>query len=177
MGKYARVISQCCEWRFDLLMIFVTLGSQDKPFNRLLKKIDELIECGLIKEEVIVQAGPTDYQSSKMKIIDFLPIDEFNNYISKSEFVIAHAGVGSILDCLKKNKKVIAVARLAKYGEIANDHQLEIIDEFTKLGFIIGCKDVDDLEKCLKDIKSFNPKKFVSNNQKFVDLIDEYLQR
>ena len=36
-------------------MIFITLGSQKFQFNRLLKKVDDLIESGVIKEEVFAQ--------------------------------------------------------------------------------------------------------------------------
>ena len=44
-------------------MIFVTLGTQDKDFSRLLKAIDREIEKGTIKEKVIVQAGHSKYES------------------------------------------------------------------------------------------------------------------
>ena len=49
-------------------MILVTLGTQDKSFERLLK-IDELIDKQVIKEEVIVQAGHTKYESNNMEIL------------------------------------------------------------------------------------------------------------
>ena len=43
-------------------MIFVTLGTQDKSFERLLKAIDKEIEKGTIKDKVVVQAGYTKYE-------------------------------------------------------------------------------------------------------------------
>ena len=52
-------------------MVFVTLGTQDKPFDRLLKAIDKEIEKGTIKGEVVVQAGCTKYESkNNMKLFD-----------------------------------------------------------------------------------------------------------
>ena len=157
-------------------MIFVTLGTQDKPFNRLVKEIDKLVQKGIIKDEVVVQAGCTKIATKNLKMFDIISIDDFNQYIKNSDFIIAHAGVGSILDGLKHNKKVIAVARSKKYGEIINDHQVQIIDEFVKKGYIIGCKDVDELESALKKIVKFKPQKYISNNTSFVNLIDNYLQ-
>lgn len=156
-------------------MIFVTLGSQDKPFDRLVKKIDELVTNGIIKDKVIVQAGCTKVKTNQIELLDFIPIEEFNNYIEKSKYLIAHAGVGSILDGLNHNKKVIAVARLSKYGEIVNDHQLQLIDEFERKGFIIGCRDVDKLEESIKKIKNFQPKKYISNNENFINLIENFI--
>ena len=57
-------------------MIFVMLGTQNNSFHRLLEKIDELIKKGKIKDEVIVQAGYTKYQSENMKIFDLIPRDK-----------------------------------------------------------------------------------------------------
>ena len=62
-------------------MILVTLGTQDKPFTRLLKKIDDLIDKGIIKDKVVVQAGTTKYESNNMEIMDLIPMDEFDNLL------------------------------------------------------------------------------------------------
>ena len=105
-------------------MIFVTLGTQDKAFKRLLSDIQECIDKGVIKEKVIVQAGYTKYDSKEMEIFDLLDKDDFDKYIKECDLLITHGGVGSILTGLKNNKKVIAAPRLAKYNEHMNDHQL-----------------------------------------------------
>ena len=57
-------------------MILVTLGTQDKSFDRLLKAIDKEIENKNIKEKVIVQAGYTKYKSDNMKIFDLVSEEE-----------------------------------------------------------------------------------------------------
>lgn len=38
-------------------MIFVTVGTHEQPFNRLIQKVDELKRDGIIKDEVIIQTG------------------------------------------------------------------------------------------------------------------------
>ena len=91
-------------------MIFVTLGTQDKEFTRLLEAIDREIEKGNIKERVVVQAGYTKYESKNMEIFDLIPTDEFNKYIKSADLIITHGGAGSILTAIKNNKKVIAAA-------------------------------------------------------------------
>ena len=58
-------------------MIFVTLGTNDEEFPRLLKAIDKEIEKGTIKEKVVVQAGCTKYSSKNMEILDLVPREEF----------------------------------------------------------------------------------------------------
>ena len=156
-------------------MIFVVLGTQDKKFDRLLKAIDKQIELGNIKDEVIVQAGNTKYESKNMKIFDLIPIRKFNEYIKSSKFVITHGGVGTILDAIKHDKKVIAVPRLQKYGEHENDHQLEITERFALDGYILTCKDLKKLDKCLEEIKTFKPKKYNGNNDKMIEIIENYI--
>lgn len=156
-------------------MIFVVLGTQDKSFERLLKKIDEEILKGNIKDKVIVQAGSTKYSSENMEILDLIPMSKFNSYIKKSKYIITHGGVGTILDSLKMNKKIIAVPRLKEYGEHENNHQLEIIDEFVKEGYILGCKDLEKLDNILKQIKEFKPKRYKGNNKRMITIIEEFI--
>lgn len=157
-------------------MIFVTLGTQDKSFTRLLKAIDKAIENKIIKEKVIVQAGFTKYESKNMEIFDLVSEEEFEDLISKCSLLITHGGAGSILAGIKKNKKVIAAARLSKYKEHTNDHQKQIIKEFANQGYILELKDFNKLEKIIEKSKTFKPKKFTSNTENIIKIISDYIE-
>ena len=157
-------------------MILVTLGTQDKGFERLLKQVDEEIKKGNIKEKVVVQAGYTKYESPNMEIFDLIPTDEFDNLVSKARLIITHAGAGSILSAVKKGKVVIAAPRLKKYGEHTNDHQLQIAKEFADAGYILELRDFHKLDKLLEKSKTFKPKKFVSNTPNMVKLVSDYIE-
>lgn len=156
-------------------MILVVLGTQDKPFTRLLDTIQNQIKKGNIKDKVIVQAGCTKYESSDMEIFDLIPTDEFNKLIKDADLIITHGGVGSILEGVKNNKVILAAPRLEKFGEHVNDHQIQIVDEFSKMGYIIPLKDFNKLDKLLIKAKKFKPKEFVSNNRNFVTLLESYI--
>ncbi|MDE5888593.1 MAG: exopolysaccharide biosynthesis protein [Bacilli bacterium] len=156
-------------------MILVTLGTQDKPFTRLLDAIQREIDKGNIKDKVVVQAGCTKYETDDMEMFDLIPIDEFDKLMSECDLLITHGGVGSIITGLKNNKKVIAVPRLAKYGEHINDHQKQIIDKFNDAGNIIGVLDLDELDKALKKVKSFKPKKYKSNTSNMIELVEKLI--
>ena len=157
-------------------MIFVTLGTQDKDFSRLLKAIDKEIEKGTIKEKVIVQAGHTKYESKNMEIFDLIPTDEFNEIIEKCDLIITHGGVGNILSAIKKNKPVIAAARLKKFKEHTNDHQKQIIGEFSKQGYILELRDFGKVGKMIEKAKTFKAKKFKSNTKNMIKLIEDYIE-
>ena len=156
-------------------MILVLLGTQNNSFKRLLTKIDNLIESGVIKEETIVQAGYTKYSSSRMKIFDFISKEELQRYIKKSNFIITHGGVGSILMSLRNDKKVIAIPRLHNYHEHVNDHQKEIVELFNNKGYIIGLQDVDELEEAIQRIEQFEPKKYQQDNNKMLKIIEDFI--
>ena len=145
-------------------MILVTLGTQKEPFTRLL----DYIENSSIKDEIIVQAGHTKYDSKKMKVFDFVSYDEMLKYINKADLIITHGGTGSILMPLKMGKKIIACARLEKYGEHVDDHQTQLVDVFKNEGYILEVNDSNDLDLVIKKSKKFTPKKYVSNTDKFV---------
>ena len=152
-------------------MILITLGTQDKPFTRLLEEVEKCIKKGVIKEEVVVQAGCTKFESKKMEIFDLIPMEDFEQLINKCDILITHGGVGSIITGLKKNKKVIAVPRLAKYGEHVNDHQKQIIENFDKAGYIIGIEDTKDLSSAIKKVTNFTPNKYKSNTSNMIKTI------
>ena len=161
-------------------MILVTLGTQDKQFYRLLDMIQELIDNKKIKDKVIVQAGYSkNYKSDDMEIFDLISIDEMDKLVKKCDILITHGGVGSIINGLKYNKKVIAIPRLKKYKEHTNDHQKQIVNNFNNKGYILKLDEYDNLEDILKQAKKFKPNKYERNNDKFVNLIlkeiDKYL--
>lgn len=156
-------------------MILVMLGTQNNSFHRLLEKIDQLIEEGKISEEVIVQAGYTKYESQNMKIIDFVSNDEIEKMEQQADYIITHGGVGSIINSIEKGKKVIAVPRLKQYGEHVNDHQLDIVESFDKLGYIIGIADVSQLEEALQKIKEFKPKKYIQNTGNIINIVQNFI--
>lgn len=156
-------------------MILVTLGTQDKSFKRLLDDIQEQIDLGNIKDKVVVQAGFTKYESEDMEIFDLIDREKFSDLISKCDLLITHGGVGSILTGLKNNKKVIVCPRLAKYKEHINDHQVQIMDNFYKAGYILKYTEEDDLKKVLLNSKKFEPKKYISNTKNIIKKIEKYI--
>lgn len=158
-------------------MILVTLGTQDKPFKRLLLEIQRLIDEGIIQDRVVVQAGFTTFTSSQMEIFDLIPMDDFDALMRACDLLITHGGVGSIVNGLNQNKKVIAIPRLAKYGEHVNDHQVQIIDNFDQAGYIIGLHDPNEIEQALKKVNKFKPKKYKSNRDYMVKLITDIIDQ
>lgn len=156
-------------------MIFITVGSQKFQFNRLLKKVDELIESGVINEKVFAQIGVSNYIPRNYIYKDFITQDEFKEIMSEADIVLTHAGTGAVITALKMDKKVIAVPRLAKYNEHVDDHQVQLIDEFKEMKFIEPVYEIDDLPKALENVKVKDYNKYTSNTMAIVNSIKDFI--
>lgn len=157
-------------------MILVTVGSQKFQFNRLIKKIDELIEDGTITQDVFAQIGVSDYKPKNYEYVDFMTQDEFEKKMDECDIVITHAGTGVIVNAVKKEKKVIAIPRLAKYAEHVDDHQIQLIEQFNELNFIEPVYDIDGLKNAFTHINNKKYNKYVSNTDKIIESIQEFLE-
>ena len=157
-------------------MIFITLGSQKFQFNRLLKAVDDLIESGVIQDDVFAQIGHSDYIPKHYSYKQFLDREEFSQQEADCDILITHGGTGAIIGAVKKGKKVIAVPRLAKYGEHVDDHQLQLIEQFKGQNLICGLEDTTELEKGLIFVKEHEFGAYQSNTKAIVESIDRFIE-
>lgn len=156
-------------------MIFITLGSQKFQFNRLLKAVDELVADGTITEPVFAQSGYSDYQPKHYEFKQFLDRDEFAERMGEADLVITHGGTGAIIGAVKKGKKVIAVPRLAKYGEHVDDHQLQLLKEFKQMDIICVCDDCSQLGHALEEVRHTEYQPFHSNTETIINSINGFI--
>lgn len=157
-------------------MIFVMLGSQKFQFNRLLKTLDDLIESNVITEEVFAQVGYSDYVPHNFKCRKFFDHKELADIIHKADIIITHGGSGSIIGAVKNGKKTIAVPRKAKYKEHVDDHQIQIIQQFSKQNLICACEDCDQLAEALEVVRKTEYESYQSNTYDIIDSIIEFIE-
>ena len=157
-------------------MIFITLGSQKFQFNRLLKAVDEQIAEGKIKDTVFAQIGASDYIPKHYDYKDFLDRDTFSSQMDLADIVITHGGTGAIIGAVKKGKKVIAVPRLAKYGEHVDDHQLQLVEQFTDLNLICECQNCDQIWQAVETVKYTEYNSYQSNTLRIVNSLEEFIE-
>jgi len=155
-------------------MIFLTVGTQF-PFDRLVKAINELVNCGVITDEVIAQAGYSSYKPKHLTTIDFCSPDEFRKLISSAELVISHAGMGAIAMALGNGKPLLVMPRLKKYGEVVNDHQLDIARKFEQDGYLLAAYGVGELSAKIVKLKAFVPEKRQAQAKAVAERISTFL--
>ena len=158
-------------------MIFVVLGTWEMPFTRPLLEIDAAIRRGLILEPVIVQSGKTDFESQHMERVPFFGKEELEQMYERATLVICQAGVGSIMLGLRKQKKVISIARLAEFDEHIDDHQLEILNVFAQTGAVLPWAGRGDLGEVLGRVDSFTSAGYPFAEERISGEILSYLAR
>ena len=137
-------------------MIFVTIGTQE-PFDRLIKAVDE-IAATIQEEEVIAQTSESAYVVQHMKTVAFLSPVEFNKLFDEARLIVSHAGMGTVISALTKQKPILVMPRRASLGEHRNDHQMASAKKLHELNFIHVAYDEEELkEKILALIKAGDP--------------------
>ncbi len=156
-------------------MIFVTVGSQKFPFDRLVQRVDELAGEGIIREEVIIQTGACRYRPRHCRYQAYFDRKRFEELLERCSIVITHGGAGTIVTALRRQKKVIVVPRLARYGEHVDDHQLQLMEALGKQGQLCPCPETGRLAEALEEAGSRSYNGFRSNTEGFLASVEEYL--
>ena len=154
-------------------MIFVTVGTHEQQFNRLVENGDTLKKEGIIKEDVIIQTGYSTYEPRYCKWKKFFPYKEMIELVDSARIVITHGGPSSFIMPLQIGKIPIVVPRQHKYGEHVNDHQVSFSRAVAeRKGIIIIVEDIEKLGDIIErydEIKAEIKSTLKSNNQKFND--------
>jgi len=138
-------------------LIFATVGTQ-LPFDRLIKGLDKW--AGNHPDTVVIaQTGKMSFKPEYLDCHKSLSPSEIQSYFEKAELVVAHAGMGTILQCLDLHKPLIIMPRKAGFGEHRNDHQLATAEKYKKFQNIIVVE--NDIE--LWDVLENPPSGDISN--------------
>lgn len=156
-------------------MIFVIVGSQKFPFERLIREMDRLKGEGKITDAVVAQIGVCSYEPRYMEWHRFLDKEKFDQNIEKCDLLVTHAGEGSIMTGLIKGKQVIAVPRYKHFGEHVSDHQLEIARALEKQHCIINVEDISKLEYVLTNLEEYHLKPYISGQEKIIKTICNFI--
>lgn len=110
-------------------MIFVTVGTHEQPFNRLIKEVDRLVETSVIKDDVFIQTGYSTYEPQFCKWSSLISFDKMNELMETADIIITHGGPATFMSAIANGKKPIVVPRQEKYDEHVNDHQVDFAQQ------------------------------------------------
>ena len=154
-------------------MIFVTVGTHEQQFNRLVQYVDRWKKEYVIEEEVVIQTGFSTYEPKNCRWEKMFPYREMMDLVKTARIVITHGGPSSIMPVLQESKIPIVVPRQKKYDEHVNDHQVEFARNVAeKMGTIIPVEDITKLGEIIRNydkIVAGMEHEMCSNNEKFCD--------
>ena len=158
-------------------MIFVTVGTHEQPFNRLIQKVDELKRDGVITEEVIMQTGFSTYEPKNCQWSKLIPYQQMVKNIADARIVITHGSPASFIMPLQVGKIPIVVPRQYQFDEHVNDHQVEFARNVAKrMGNILVVEDIEKLEAMITDYEQIVVSMghgMSSNNEKFNEELEK----
>lgn len=112
--------------------LFVTLGTiRGYRFDSV---VDAVLSTGLADNRTVWQVGETTRAGLPGTIVEQTSTDEFRDLATRSDVVVTHAGVGTILDLLELGIHPVVVPRRKHRKEHVDDHQEQIAELVDLLG-------------------------------------------
>jgi len=152
-------------------MLFLTVGTHEQQFNRLLEAIDTLVETGRIQDEVFAQIGYCTYTPRHYEATTMMPYKQMQTYLHDADVVVSHGGPSTFMSAMAFGKVPVVVPRMEKYGEHVNDHQVDFVKAvYERYGSIIPVYEIDKLAEAISEARDANTPGHVieSHNAEFV---------
>ena len=151
-------------------MVFVTVGTHEQQFNRLVRAADEFaVTSG---EEVFVQTGYSTYVPKHCKRSKFVPFDEMRRHMARADVVVTHGGPSSFIEAMAAGRIPVVVPRRECFGEHVNDHQIDFVRFVAeRQGGIVPVYDVANLPEAIQRARELSASSigFKSHNTKFCE--------
>lgn len=158
-------------------MIFVTVGTHEQPFDRLIKYVDQLKRENVITEDVVIQTGFSTYEPECCQWQKLYPYQMMLEMVESARIIITHGGPSSFILPLRIGKIPIVVPRQYQYKEHINNHQVDFARTVAeRLGNIIVVENLEGLEHILIDYEAVTSKMTAStqsNNIYFNEQLEQ----
>lgn len=160
----------------NTIKLFVPLGTQKFPFNRLVKALNEMVNSGVYTPQEIVMQSTIYEEKPLFTHHEIIPLETFNGYLDNAEVVITHSGVNSIISSMNRRKPLIIVPRMKKYGEHVDDHQIEIADLMEQKFGVLVARDTTQLAHLIRRAKEHQYQQYESKNAELVEAIRNLIE-
>jgi beta-1,4-N-acetylglucosaminyltransferase len=145
--------------------VFVTVGTT--KFEKLIEELskDELLDIlyslgyTLVQFQVGSGAYKRNEEHSKIQVKYHPYFENFDEEIASADLVISHAGAGTCLEVLKKQKPLIVVTN----EDLMDNHQTELAEELARQGYLKCCTPTS-LKSVLQEDKFGDVKTYPKTN-------------
>ena len=134
-------------------MIFVTVGTHNQGFDRLVQAADEL--ATIADEKVIIQYGSSTYEPQFADYFQWTSGPKMKQLTCEARVVITHAAAGAIILAMQHGKPLVVVPRSRHFNEHGDDHQQELANALAAQGraVIVQEPSVAALRQAIEQVK------------------------
>lgn len=126
-------------------MTFVTVGTHEQPFDRVLRAVDALAERYALPTPILCQIGYSEYEPT-VAWERMLPFAETQERLRTAAVVITHGGPGSVMPALAAGRPTVLVPRQRGHDEHVDDHQVAFCRRISEVYGVPTVEDVGELE-------------------------------
>lgn len=147
--------------------VFVTVGSTD--FDSLIKAVDRLALSICVKG--LMQIGHGKYEPVNLPYFRFAP--SLDPYYKKATIAIAHGGLATTMEILKKGLTLISVNNSDRY----DNHQIDLLETMESEGYLIWCRQLTSLQPSIETALNHELRRYRPPECNIHIYINEYLNR
>jgi anti-anti-sigma factor len=130
-------------------MFLVTVGREQYQFNALMQWVEILIQRRIINEDIVVQYGTSSYVPDGARAYRYLADPDFLKLVDNASLIISHCDENIAQFLEDRDTPYVLVPRLQRFREYADNHQMDVADEFENRGIAIA-RSPGDIVKFLK---------------------------
>lgn len=102
-------------------MIFVSVGTHEDPFDRLVRAAESLAQAGM---RVRLQKGPSTVPTPSCDAEAFFTAEQMKRAFESASVVVCHGGPSTIVEAGNYGHLAVVVPRQGRFGEHVDDHQV-----------------------------------------------------
>ena len=155
--------------------VFVSVGTDHHPFDRLIGWVDRWQRNTSHDAEVFVQRG-TSLTSPTIASTDYLDKDELDTRLASASVVVCHGGPSTIMGARGAGLRPIVVPRDHNLGEHIDGHQLAFCNHLEKYGLVWRARTEGQLYALIDDALA-DPAGARLNEGEHADMIAPTLER
>ena len=159
-------------------MVFVTVGTHEQRFDRLVRAADEYAVFS--GEKIFVQTGYSKYKPFHCEWSGFVPFEDMKGLMKRADVVVTHGGPSSFIEAMAAGKVPVVVPRREEFGEHINNHQVDFVRFVAeRQGGIVPVYDVAALQTAIERARELSTicSGFKSHNKEFLEKLKSEIEK
>lgn len=135
----------------------------DSPYVPLFEAMDCL--APKLNEKVIQQIGSLQFTGKNSECFMYLPDEKMSEMFNSASIIICHAGIGTIVNGLKRNIPLVLVPRNVIDPSVEHDQQMIVARKIESMGRGVIVNNLAELETKIGEARKLKMEPYVPNKE------------